>query len=402
MKVAFLFHGNLNYSNMPIERRDWVIDTSYGALIKFWNSRFPGLKWNIEHAGWDVDYMAQNTPHIIEEERKILGKSLEFVGAPYGHSILANYPYQDGVHALQFSMESYQNVLGVKPRVMWNPEGAWNRDVPRMAKAAGFDAMFVDWDSYLRCNDEKVRASEDTGERAHVYADLTDEHVNPTDKSLHFPMPIIPGLTGIMRTDRVSRHMLCYLMGDKKVDMNAIMERYTAANEGYLVVYAEDAEYCGTTGWYFMKYHSLSSCFDPIPESFGRLETVIQWMLDHGHEIVNLSDIIDTVPHLKQNIVLKDGMAWHGAYAEAWSSTPSSKVFDAIGDRVREKIKRAEAKAVTAADKEKVRQAWKHLICSQNSDGRWPPPPVNPAQWNLDFCSNNLVAAEKIADSLLK
>ncbi len=399
MKVCFFFHGNLNYSNMPIERRDWVIDASYGALLDFWKTRFPGQKWSIEHAGWDVEYMAQHTPHIIKAEREQLGKSLEFVGAPYAHSILPNFPYEDGVHALKFGMEAYERILDCRPRVLWNPEGAWNSDVPKMALATGYDGVFVDWDSYLRCNDAKIRAAEDDGERTRLYADLDDANVDPSAKTLHFPLIIQPGLKAVMRTDRVSRHMLRYLMDDTEIDMQGILKNYTAANEGYLVVYAEDAEYCGTTGWYFMKYHQLKNSFDPIPQSFDRLERIVGWALEAGHELVHLSDVLDNVPVLDTGAPfhLEDGMAWHGTYAEAWASTPPAKEMDPECDKVRERIRRAEA---AGANPEKVKQAWKHLVCAENSDGRWPPPPVNPADWNLEFCWSNLRDAAAVMDQL--
>ncbi len=403
MDYILIFHSNLNYSQLRPEKREFVCRESYERLNDFFSHKFPEVKWCFEASGFTIDYMAEHTPDVLEKLKySISQKKCEFIGSPYAHSILTNFPEEDGVYSLEFSLESYQKHLGVKPATGWNPEGCWNQRIPEMFKKVGYKILITDWDSYLKSNDETIKKEESYQNK--VSKDglkyLSDK-IDPADKTLHFPMQIIPGLKGVMRTDRVSAKTLYYFQGDFEFEeLSKIIDKFSSKNEGFLVVYAEDAEYLGTTAWYYLKYHNKFKFFEKNPESFDRLERLMEFLLNRGN-LITVSEAVEKYQTLNISFHIDDGFAWHNAYAIAWASTPWAKELDKECDKVRKKIKEAEKKIKTEEEKERIRKAWFYLVQAENSDGRWPPPPFKPGEFNVQYCKDMLKKAEILATSIL-
>lgn len=396
MEYIIIFHSNLNYSQLKPERRSFVCRESYGGLADFFAQKFPDVKWCFETSGFTLDYIAQNTPDVLERLKTAFNKNCEFIGSPYAHSILTNFPYEDGLHSLRFSLDSYKKHLGFKPRVAWNPEGCWNQGIPTMFKKAGYKVLITDWESYLKSNDETIKKAESykekTGKDGLKY--LSDK-INPADKTLHFPMKVIPGLKGVMRTDRVSAKTLYYFQGDLKFEeLIEAIDKFSSSGEGFLIVYAEDSEYLGTTAWYHLKYHNEFRFFEENPESFNRLERLIKALLKRG-QFITISEAMEKFNTVNDSFHIDDGLAWHNAYAVAWASTSWAKKLDTGCDKVRERIKKAERQAKTTEQKGKIKRAWFSLIQAENSDGRWPPPPFSPADFNVAYCEDMLKKANK-------
>ena len=397
MKYIFVFHANLNYSNLVLEKYDFVCRASYGRLADFFNNRYPGDKWCFEASGFTLDYMAAHTPDVLDKLRKAQADGhCEFVGSPYGHSILTSFPHEDGVHALRFGAETWERLFGVRPAVGWNPEGCWRSDVPEMYKETGFSAIIADYDSYIQSKTGIALPATHTHSPEQIDKILS---IEPGDPALHFPSPVIPGVKAITRTDRVSIRTLKYFIGEQDFDgLIKIIDRYSVG-DGYLTLFAEDAEYVGTTAWYHLKYHGLSRLFEDNPGSFDRLAVLMDALHERG-ELITVSDALKTLPTLQEPLRIKDGFAWHHNRTTDWEDTPQAIAFKPKIDKVRAAIRKAEAQAKTTADKEKVRKAWWHLVQGENSDGIWPKPPHKPADFNIKFCDDHLNAGLALAQAV--
>ena len=118
-------------------------------------------------------------------------------------------------------MNTYQRHLGFRPRTAWNPECCWNKDIPEIYKEAGFDIMSLDWDSYLISSRPEVAAVERNPDKgAKDGSGMPWFDIDPDTPTLHWPVKISDGMTGIYRSDRVSAQTLYYLMSTNNIPVD--------------------------------------------------------------------------------------------------------------------------------------------------------------------------------------
>jgi Glycosyl hydrolase family 57 len=391
MKFIIALHANLNYSHLKPERRNFVCTESYGRIADLFNKEYPDSKWCFEASGFTMDHIAANTPDVLDKLRESFGKNCEFVGSPYAHSILTNFPYEDGCKALQFAMETYQKHLGFTPTCGWNPEGAWRKDIPDMFKESGFESIIIDWDSYMRTMGlDEWESAEKLMEGDERFIAINEEY----GRFLYNPVNIIPGLKGISRTDRVSLFSLKYFLGEIELKELLDVIDFYSQKDGCLIVFAEDCEYVGTTAWYYLKYKNEYRMFEENPGSIIRLAKLVEALEERG-ELSTPSEVLRTIPAEEETVQINDGLAWHHQEPRFWAETPSALTLDKECDRVRELIRKDENEAVSEEQKEKVKKAWWYLVQAENSDGRWPMPPKNPADFNVAYCEDMLTRVEQ-------
>ena len=397
MKYVFVFHANLNYSNLVPDKFDFVCRASYGRLADFFNKRYPGDKWCFEASGWTMDHVAKHTPEVLESLIKARDDgNCEFVGSPYAHSILTCFPPEDGIHALKFGQESWKKHVGTAPVSGWNPEGCWTSDIPGMYEEAGFKTLVADYDSYIQTKTGIELPPTNTHTPEQLDKPLP---VDPAAPVLHFPSKITDGITAITRTDRVSVKTLKYFLGELPLeDLLATIDKYSTG-EGCLVIFAEDAEYVGTTAWYHLKYHGVERLFEDNTKSLDLLGDLVDALKERG-ELATLSEVVRDLPTLEEPIFIKDGFAWHHNRTTDWEDTPQAIMLKPKIDEARKAVKEAESRATTTEDKEKVMKAWWHLVQGENSDGIWPKPPYKPAEYNVKFCEDHISAAAELANSI--
>lgn len=407
-----IFHANLHYSNLLPEQYDFVIRHSYERVLNLFNNKYPKARWVFEASGYTMEQIAKVCPDVFEKFQDAFKKNCEFMGSPYAHSMLANFPYEDGLHALEFAMETYDKLLGFVPTSGWNPECAWTNRIPEMYKAAGFKNLILDWDSFLLETNPEVRRVEFNSNKSRQDGKgLPYYPIDPDTETLHYPIRLSNGLIGLMRSDRICNEMLWYLMGQSEEATNekefptlekvleAIKHWSGKKKQGYVCPFAEDAEYAGTTGYFFMKYYKKLILFKDSPTSIHRLDELTEKILEMG-DLVTAQDIVDTLPILENvDVRYEDKSTWHRTYSHAWANTPWAKEMDPICMELHDKILKAEKMADTPEKKSKIKRAWFNLINAENSDGRWPPPPLKPAPFNVDYCKEHIKEAQEILKS---
>jgi len=418
MKYIAIYHANLNYSGLEEERYEFVIRNSYEKIIDIYNDPLKGVPYCFEASGYTIDKINEICPDVMEKLKDAAKRNCEVLASPYPHLMLPNFPYQDGLKSLEFTMETYQRIFGFTPESGWNPECGWRQDVPQMFKAAGFKNLIIDWEASLISGNEEIKQFErSNGPYGHH---LPYYPVSPAEKSLHFPIKIMDGLTGIFRSDRVSNRFLFYLMAamsenplyqqvseaerndHQSVTLEQIIDNvnyWSGDKDGILITYADDAEYIGTSGYFLVKYYNKNEYFLENP-SHGRLLQIIQGIKNLSDGFITVKDAVRQYPTITdQKVYIEDDMAWHRSKASSWAKTPTSLEWDPICKDLSRRLSEIEARRV---DKEmpKLRKAWFALTCAENSDGRWPPPPQKPGEFNINYCMHYLEEAKKLTKEL--
>jgi hypothetical protein len=401
MKYVAIFHANLNYAYLEPHKYEQVIRASYETIIDTFAEKCPDAKYVFEASGYTIDQMAKLTPDVLAKlVRAVERGQCEFMGAPYAHPIMANVPEEDGYWSNVFSMRTYERHLGFKPESVWNPECTWMQHVPRTFQRAGYKYMTLDFESYMISNDKDYgfierNRTRDIGWGGHLpWYDL-----DPDCRFLHQPFrDIVPGLHGMCRSDRLIGKYVGYFLDQIPLEayMDAIRKWTGTKNKGATIIIADDAEYTGTTGYYFVKhFRDYSRSFAVDPGAAAKLERLVNEVLKLG-EMVTFKEACELEP-VDEPFYVEDHMAWHRTYADAWAGTPEAKAWEPILMALRAEYKeKYQARVESDPGKRELGERfWFHLTNAANSDGRWPPPPAITCPFNRQWVQDEIEAARK-------
>jgi hypothetical protein len=229
-----------------------------------------------------------------------------------------------------------------------------------------------------------------------------------TETAIHFPFSRVYGVPDgklrlFLRSDRIAQFGVRYFIGMEGYSFEGYLElikKYSeqpaGEHEGALIIFADDAEYIGTNGWFRLKYQNEpDNVFEATPESRCKLIDLISAVQNLG-DFVTFDEACSQLPALAEQINFDDDSAWHGARASTWASTPMARLLRPWQDLIRFKLTDSNA----AFDEETNRMAWFHLTNSYNSDGQWPPTlpdaPHIVHPFNYTYCFDNLLKAEML------
>ena len=413
MKYISIFHANLNYAYLTPDMYEFVIRTAYEMTIDTMRDEFPDAKYVFEASGYTIEQMALKTPDVLAKLKDAIeAGQCEFMGSPYAHPMLPNFPQEDGLWSLKFSNNVYKKYLGMLPKSFWNPECGWRSYVPQQVVDAGYENLVGDFEAY-----SIAKKPDGTPQRPEIYdVEYTEEkkfynfgfkyELPGDEKALHFPFENTQGVEGKLRTflrsDRVCQFGVRYFMDMEGYSLDEYMElikKYSqqpeGETEGALVIFADDAEYIGTNGWFKLKYQNKpDNVFEAVETARQKLIDLITECLKLG-KFTTFDDACNNLPTIDETLYFDDDAAWHGAKASIWGQTPMARLLRPWQDLVREKLNAASE--LSEGEKE---MAWYHLTNSYNSDGQWPPTlPHAPHiihPFNYGYCFDNLLAAEMI------
>lgn len=407
MKYTSIFHANLNYAFLEPHKYEQVIRASYETIIDGHMKIGPEAKFVFEASGFTIDTMAKECPDVLAKLRKAIENGqCEFMGAPYAHPVMANIPEEDGYWTNEFSQRAYEKHLGMRAESFWNPECTWKQYVPRSFKKAGAKYLTLDFESYMTCNDkeyawvEKNRATDIYWGGHMPWFDL-----DPNCKFLHRPFKdIVPGLHGFCRSDRLVGKYINYFLG--KITLEEYLENvkaWSGDKDGATIVIADDAEYCGTTGYFYVKYYrDYSRSFEIKKDSPEKLDKLIKGLLEIG-ELATFKEICEEVEPVEEPYFAEDRYAWHRTYSDCWGGTPEAKALDPELSELRKDYKTNVQPIAEGSHKEKFKEMaekfWFHMVNSANSDGRWPPPPAVTCDFNRQWVRDEINATK---DALAK
>ena len=414
MQYITIFHANLNYAYLTEDRYEFVIRRTYEMTLDTMQAEFPDVPFVFEASGYTLEHMAQKTPDVLEKLKAAIARGqCEFMGSPYAHPMLPNFPKDDGLWSIQFSNEVYERLLGFRPKSFWNPECGWRSYVPTQVVEAGYSNMIGDFEAYSRsCGPTASPCDPKSMPRNIARNRLSITSVSSTICPVR-KKPCISPLTRFtvslpadqlrifLRTDRLAQFGVRYFMGmegytlEKYLDLvRKYSEQPAGEPEGAVIIFADDAEYIGTNGWFRLKFQNQpDNVFEATPESRQKLIDLISAVRRLGR-FVTFDQACRTLPPLPEEITFDDNSAWHGARSSTWANTPMARLLRPWQELVRARINSV------PLDDETKKMAWFHLTNSYNSDGQWPPTlPEAPHivhPYNYAYCFENLLRAEML------
>ncbi|MGD2174085.1 MAG: hypothetical protein PVJ27_01680 [Candidatus Brocadiaceae bacterium] len=406
MEYVAIFHANLNYAFLEPYFFERTIRASYETIIDVFRERCPEAKYVFEASGYTIEHMGRVCPDVLEKLKDAIeGGQCEFMGSPYAHPILANIPEEDGRWANEFAMRIYEEYLGFRPESGWNPECTWRQYVPRTFRDVGYKYLTLDFESYKTSTDREYGWVErNRGRNIYWGGHLPWYDLDPDDPALHKPFrDVVPGLGGMCRSDRLAGRTLSYFLENTPLDAYLENLRYWSGtkDEGSLIIVADDAEYCGTRGYYDIKHYSdYSKRFRVMPNAAELLEEMVKGVLEVG-PMITFKEACEKEP-VDAPFFAEDGMAWHRTYAEVWGNTPEAKRFDPQLDIIRNDYKQ-NVQSIAESDERYeplVEEFWFHLTNAANSDGRWPPPPRTTSPHHREWVEREIRRAREALNRL--
>jgi len=415
-KIIFLPHANIQYSQLRPDKRAWVIQNSYHKLFELVEKH--EYKIAFEASGQTLDVMAEKCPETMAKLKKLIQKGLvEPVGSPHTHIMISNIDPEICLDTLKDGILAWERHTGVRPETGWNPECGWTSYVPDLYKEAGFKTLVMDADSFM-LSFEEIRAYtglkfDVTGHSNKNKLFKIEEYIKDKPQFLKYitnPSKAKNGLNLIFRSDMMSNFMLWYLMGateemrDKPIAIEEIREMLARWKDRvkqtgtFIMPYAEDAEYIGTSAYFYVKQFGQARFFEPEPDSIKRFQGLLDAARADGYELSNCREVIQSAATIIKDAPIENienGVAWHGGTGKAWANTKYARIFDPVCYSVFLGIK-----SICAARKrnlnnmdELLRQALKKLTSAYVSDSRWPPDPVSPGRFNVQESIADLYAA---------
>lgn len=424
-KIIFMPHANIQYSQLPPEKRKWVIKNCYEKLFDLIDGG--DYKIGFEASGITIDEIAKKAPEVMEKLKRLIAENkIEPVASPYIHFMLANIPYEVCVDSLIYSRDVWEKHTGVRPKVGWNPECGWAGYIPDAYKEAGFESLVMDADSFLLSFNEIRKATgleyDVAGHSNKNHLFKIEEYIKDKPEFLRYitnPSVAPNGLKMIFRSDCMANLLLWYLMGateglrSEPISMDEINKmlqnwRERIAKSGsFIMPYAEDAEYIGSSAYFYVKQFNQARFFEAEPKAVDRFKEILDTAKANGYEFALPSQVIAESDNIIENNYIdciENGVAWHGGTAKAWANTDYSRIMDPVCMSILNGIKAVASKLgedMKNLDVE-LNNAMKALASAWVSDSRWPPEPTSPGRFNVRESLDDMYKANEAIRQAMK
>ncbi len=404
-KIIFMPHANIQYSQLAPERRYWVMKNCYEKLFDVVASG--DYKIAFEASGITIEEMANQAPEVLEKLKNLVAEGkIEPVSSPYIHFMLANIPKEVCVHSLKHSLDVWEKYVGKRPVIGWNPECGWASYIPDVYKEAGMEALVMDADSLMLSFDEIRKATglefDVAGHSNKNHLFKIEEYIKDKPDFLKYitnPSVAPNGLKMIFRSDCMANLLLWYLMGATEglraepINMGEIKtmlknwQERIADTGSFIMPYAEDAEYIGSSAYFYVKQFNQARFFEEEPGSVVRFKEILDAAKEAGYEFATPSEILEEGNLLENPYVdnIENGVAWHGGTAKAWANTEYSRIMDPVCINILNGIKAVAEKLGQTIDTldADLNNAMMALASAWVSDSRWPPAPTSPGRFNV-------------------
>lgn len=409
-KIIFMPHANIQYSQLAPEKRKWVMKNCYEKLFDIiLNSDY---KIAFEASGITIDEMAKQAPEVLAKLRQLVQEGrVEPVASPYIHFMLSNIPKELCLHSLRHSLEVWEKHTGKRPRIGWNPECGWAGYIPDVYKEAGLEALVMDADSFLLSFDEIRKATglsydvEGHSNKNHLFK--IEEYIKDKPEFLKYitnPSTAKNGLKLIFRSDCMANLLLWYLMGateglrEEPINMGEIKnmlkvwQKRIQESGTFIMPYAEDAEYIGSSAYFYVKQFNQARFFEEEPKSVDRFREILEAAKEAGYEFATPSEVLESGNVFENEYVenIENGVAWHGGTAKAWANTEYSRIMDPVCQSIWIGINAVGERTGNSIDLDNAKKA---LASAWVSDSRWPPAPTSPGRFNVQESIRDLYLA---------
>lgn len=423
-KVIFMPHANIQYSQLPPERRLWVIDNCYEKLFDIILEN--DYKMAFEASGFTIEEIAVKSPGCMEKLKFLIREGkVEPVSSPYIHFMLANVPKDVCVFSLKHSLDIWEKYTEKRPEIGWNPECGWTNYIVDVYKKANLKALVMDADSFF-LSFEKIRNAtglkyDVSGHSNKAQLFKIEDYIQDKPEFLKFitnPSVAPNGLKLIFRSDCMANPLLWYLMGategirNNPITIEEIENMFRNWKErikqtgSFIMPYAEDAEYIGSSAYFYVKQFNQARFFEKEPKSIERFCEILRVAQKMGYEFSTPSEILETTEILENPFVdnIENGVAWHGGTAKAWANTEYSRIMDPVCMAIYDGIRNIAEKLGEDFDKldSDLENAMKYISSAWVSDSRWPPEPTSPGRFNVRESLDDMYCANEALQNAMR
>ena len=413
-KIIFMPHGNIQYSQLDPARRAWVCENCYRPLFEM--VRDGDYKIAFEASGRTLEVMDQEAPGVLALLKSLIAEGkVEPIGSPFIHVMLANIPPEVALSTLKRGIDAWEKYTGVRPETGWNPECGWAGHLPELYKEAGFKSLIMDADSFFLSFPQIREAPglkydvQGHSNKNHLFK--IEEYIKDKPEFLKYltnPSVAPNGLQMIFRSDCMANPMLWYLMGategcrETPVSLDEIKEMFIKwqpridQSGSFIMPYAEDAEYIGSSAYFYVKQFNQARFFEPEPESVKRFKELLDMAKSIGYELSTPADVIKNAKEIIKNDLIdniENGAAWHGGTYKAWANTSYSLILDPVCRSIFDGIMQLRK---VLGNTPELEEAMNAIESSYVSDSRWPPLPTSPGRFNVRETLDDLYLANDL------
>lgn len=421
-KIIFMPHANIQYSQLRPQRRLWVIKNCYEKLFDI----IEGSPYRIafEASGRTIEEISGQAPEVLEKLVRLMKAGrIEPVASPYTHCMLSNIPCRMGAAQLKHGLDAWERHTGIRPVTGWNPECGWAGYIPELYKEAGFQTLVMDGDSFFLSFDEVRQATglaydvQGHSNKNHMFK--IEEYIKDKPGFLRYltNISIAPnGLKLLFRADCMANLLLWYLMGategmrpepvrlEEIRDMLTVWKQRIAETGSFIMPYAEDAEYIGSSAYFYVKQFNQARFFEEEPESISRFRDILRAAEECGYEFTTPSQLDDRYGRPIENPFInhiENGAAWHGGTAKAWANTEYSRILDPVCLSVYRGLEDLSGRLGGGWSDPDLRNAECALGEAWVSDSRWPPAPTSPGRFNVQETLEDLKRANNYLEKCM-
>lgn len=146
LQLYSVFHLNLAYSSIEVERYPEVIKQCYWPLLRLAESY--NLPIGVEATVYTLEQIERLDKRWIEKLRELIQAGIcELIGSGDSQLIGPLVPFKVNQANLNLAMDSYQSMLGVRPKLVLVNEQAYAAGLVNIYQQAGFSALLMEWDN---------------------------------------------------------------------------------------------------------------------------------------------------------------------------------------------------------------------------------------------------------------
>ena len=145
--------------------------------------------------------------------------------------------------------------------------------------------------------------------------------------------------------------------------------------------YAEDAEYIGSSAYFYVKQFNQARFFEEEGDSLKRFKEIMDLSIESGFVPATPSEVMESAELLENPFILKieNGLRGTGGTAKAWLNTDQALQLDPVCRMILEGIEGIAAyKQIDWHESEALAAAFRAVTEGWVSDARWPPAPTSP------------------------
>ncbi|UKI31170.1 MAG: glycoside hydrolase family 57 [Lentisphaeria bacterium] len=418
-QIIFMPHANIQYSQLDPARRAWVCENCYRPLFEL--VRDGDYRIAFEASGRTLEVMHDEAPAVLDLLSGLIREGkIEPIGSPFIHVMLTNIPPEIGVDTLRHGLDAWEKYTGVRPETGWNPECGWAGWLPRRLSGSGLQIAGDGCRQLLSLLPGNPRSDglkydvQGHSNKNHLFK--IEEYIKEKPEFLRYltnPSVAPNGLKMIFRSDCMANPMLWYLMGATEgmrkdpVSLDEIREMFLkwqpriAKSGSFIMPYAEDAEYIGSSAYFYVKQFNQARFFEPEPASVNRFRELLDMAKEVGYELSTPADVIRSAETVIENDLIENienGAAWHGGTAKAWANTSYSRILDPVCRSIFDGVVALRKRLGNTPELEK---AMKAVTSAYVSDSRWPPLPTSPGRFNVRETLDDLYLANRMLEEAM-